>query len=110
MPCLSSVKVVGAVANFCDPQTYPSPKEVDLRRQRVRTTVGVHPKAAGNVSPSEIRALQELLKVPGVVGLGEVGLDHSLSPTLWVDQLELLSAILPMATPQLVLVLHCRGM
>ena len=63
------VKVVGAVANFCDPQTYPSPKEVDLRRQRVRTTVGVHPKAAGNVSPSEIRALQELLKVPGVVGL-----------------------------------------
>ena len=93
------VKVVGAVANFCDPQTYPSPKEVDLRRQRVRTTVGVHPKAAGNVSPSEIRARQELLKVPGVVGLGEVGLDHSLSPTLWVDQLELLSAILRMATP-----------
>ena len=60
------VKVVGAVANLCDPQTYPSPKEVDgLRRQGVRTTVGLHPKAAGNVSPSELRALQELLKVPG---------------------------------------------
>ena len=55
------VKVVGAVANFCDPQTYPSPKEVDgLRRQGVRTTVGLHPKAAGNVSPSELRALQVL--------------------------------------------------
>ena len=25
------VKVVGAVANFCDPKTYPSPKEVDAR-------------------------------------------------------------------------------
>ena len=99
-----NVKVVGAVANFCDPQTYPSPKEVDgLRRQGVRTTVGLYPKAAGNVSPSELRALQELLKVPGVVGLGVVGLDHSVSP-------KLLSAILPMATPQLVLVLHCRGM
>ena len=45
------VKVVGEVAGLC--------------RQGVRTTVGLYPKAAGNVSPSELRALHELLKVPG---------------------------------------------
>ena len=77
--------------------------------QTVKVRVmSIHPSP--RFCPSEIWALQELLKVPGVVGLGEVGLDHSLSPTLWVDQLELLLAVLPMATPQLVLVLHCRGM
>ena len=46
----------------------------------VRVVVGLHPKHSaqlGERSSGLLRRIGELLRLPRVVGLGEVGLDHS---------------------------------
>ena len=57
----------------------------------VVAAVGIHPKSAGALTDEVRHQLSALLRSPFVVGLGEVGLDHSV-------------------LPRHVLVLHSRGM
>jgi TatD DNase family protein len=49
---------------------------VDLIRPGIFATVGVHPYYAGGVDAATIERLRALTARPGVVGIGEIGLDY----------------------------------
>lgn len=105
------VKLVGAVANFCDPATYPSEELVrTLHQEGLYVTIGLHPKDVNDVTDEVMRRMETLLDMPEVVGLGEVGIDHSVPPRFWGNQQRVLSRALPLLKNRHVLVVHCRGM
>ena len=105
------VKLVGAVANFCDPATYPTLDIVrQLNQEGVLVTVGLHPKDANEVTDETLGRMRTLLKRPEVVGLGEVGIDHSVPPKYWGRQLRALNSTLTLLQDRHVLVIHCRNM
>lgn len=102
------VEVVGGVLNYCDPIRFDSISFPSDRRWRV--AVGIHPKWAKKVTGTEIQRLGEILQNPAVVGVSELGLDHSVPYSEYGAQTELLRRILllPHIT-QKVLVIHLRG-
>lgn len=107
----AQVHVSGAVANFCDPATYPDEETIQgLRTLGIRTVIGVHPKHAKRPQYAALRRLQTLVKLEDVAGVGEVGIDQSVSRKEWGAQQDLLAEILPLVEERHVLVLHCRGM
>lgn len=101
------VNVSGAVAVWCDPDTYPTPEQVaSLREKGVVSAIGIHPSNA--YQPGVLKRLEELLDTCSVVGLGEIGLDGlkrnmPLQRKVFDEALRLL-----VGRPNLVLVLHCR--
>ena len=42
----------------------------------VYSTAGIHPHNAGTYTAADLEALAELSESPGIVALGEVGLDY----------------------------------
>ena len=69
------------VAVFCDPEDYLTEEEVAaLRAQGVVSTIGIHPKGATHVDDAAMKTFWEKTRLPGVVGVGEVGLDYSAQP------------------------------
>jgi TatD DNase family protein len=50
--------------------------EIAGRFAAVHATVGIHPHAAGAAADSSFDALRDLAAAPGVVGIGETGLDY----------------------------------
>ena len=103
------VTLEGVVASFCDPETYPTPEEVGtLTDQGCYVVVGIHPKK--DFGEDDCHRLAELLELPEVRGLGEIGVDHTVSEEQWPTQTENIErAIRAIGVPEL-LVLHCRGM
>jgi len=103
------VQVSGGIVNYCDPETYPTGQELEqLVSDGYRVAVGIHPKKI--VSEEQIKRLEGLLRSSAVVGLGEVGLDHSVKdPDAWYRQEEQLRRVLPLVDPEKVLILHIRG-
>ena len=80
MLALEEAKEVGidAVLNIGDDASDNSPG-IELTEQipGLRTTVGRHPHAAGEPITAEIRRdLRKLAAHPGVVAIGEIGLDY----------------------------------
>ena len=70
------VQLEGAVASFCDPETFPTPEEVDsLIDQGCFVVVGVHPKK--ELTEEGFVRLKQLSH-PKVRGLGEIRVDHSI--------------------------------
>ncbi|XP_060584406.1 3'-5' ssDNA/RNA exonuclease TatD-like [Ruditapes philippinarum] len=104
------VNLVGAVANFCDPATYPSEDLVRKLYQRVSVTIGLHHKDIGEVTDDTLKRMESLLQMPEVVGLGEVGIDHTVSPEFWGSQLRILNSALSFLQDRHVLIIHCRSM
>ncbi|XP_033730888.1 uncharacterized protein LOC117320398 [Pecten maximus] len=103
------LEVSGGVAVYCDPETYPSVDEISrLVEEGFKAVIGVHPKHC--ISKVDKQRLVDLLVVPGVAGLGEVGLDHTCRPDTWYPQEQLLKDLLSYLCPGMVLVLHIRGM
>jgi TatD DNase family protein len=100
----------GAVANFCDPDTWPTLQEIkSLGESGVWVTVGWHPKRAHLFTESRFRQLKELSELPEVLGVGEIGYDHTLIPDRRIAQQRVLGHVLPLIAENYVLVLHCRG-
>ncbi|XP_072174421.1 uncharacterized metal-dependent hydrolase HI_0454-like [Diadema setosum] len=96
------------VINYCDPSRFESIAFPDYPNWRVAE--GIHPKHASEVSPNTVRQLGELLKDPAVVGVSEVGLDHSVPAIRYKDQTELLQNILSLPhISQTVLAVHLQG-
>jgi len=80
-----------------------------LVRPGVYATAGIHPHHAAGVGPADLEAVSSLLDAPGVVALGEIGLDYhyEFSPrseqiTIFEQQLELAARL------QKPVVIHCR--
>lgn len=107
------IYLVGAIAIYCDPDTYPSERYLDQLPENISVGIGYHPKHASDSRrkiDQGVRHLQRLLRHPRVVAFGEVGLDHTEPHRHWSYQLELLEKVLPYLEDRHVLVIHCRGM
>ena len=106
------VRLVGAVTNYCDPDTYPTQEEVvTLYRQGVKVCIGMHPnpRRVGSISDDHLSKMMKLLQLPEITGLGEVGLDRTAPISKWNSQLQVLGKVLGFLQDRHVLVLHCRG-
>jgi Tat protein secretion system quality control protein TatD with DNase activity len=103
------VEVSGVVGVFCDPETYPTKDQLlNWCSQGVVPAIGLHPKK--DASDAVLRQMRDLLAMPEVVGFGEVGLDRTMPPNTWMDQLMKLEKVLPFLEARHVLILHCRGL
>ena len=104
--------VVGWCVSFCDPETYPSLRDLAEFPANMTVAVGFHPTAPlKNVQRDRaFERLQALLRHPKVTALGEIGLDfkdacedkHAL-------QVKVARTALRFLEDRHVLVLHCRG-
>jgi Tat protein secretion system quality control protein TatD with DNase activity len=104
------IQLEGAVANYCDPGTWPTLSEIQaLAEENVLVTVGFHPKSSPLMTDGVLRQFQELLALPEVVGVGEIGLDDTAPRSKQMSQRRILAEILPLVSDTHVLVLHCRG-
>lgn len=56
--------------------TQSSREAAALCRPRVYAAVGIHPHNAAKAGPADFEQIRQLLNAPGVVALGEVGLDY----------------------------------
>lgn len=81
----SPVKLVGMVAVYCDPETYP---EYFPSNPRLKFTVGFHPRKSASFSEQVLGRIQKLLLHPIVVGLGEIGLDWTEPQAAWEQEEE----------------------
>ncbi|KAH3703675.1 hypothetical protein DPMN_078717 [Dreissena polymorpha] len=103
------VKVIGGVAVFCDPPSYPSLEEVTrLKSQGVISAVGIHPRRAASLSEDDWKAFEKMISLPEITVFGEVGIDHTEDPTHWAQQHVVLDKALGFLRPDQVLVLHNR--
>lgn len=89
-----------------------SRKTVALAEQHpyVAAAVGIHPHEAGTVAPEAVRQLAPLLERPGVVAVGETGLDYFRDYAPRPAQEALFRAHLALAREVgLPVVIHCRN-
>ena len=107
------ITLVGTVAIYCDPDTYPTDVKLQELPSSIMVGAGIHPRHARNRSSrieSDVRHLRRLLQHPRVIALGEVGLDHTEPIESWASQVKLLEKVFPLIEDRHVLVIHCRGM
>lgn len=104
------VEVIGGVAVFCDPPTYPTQDEVDIMAgQGVVTAIGLHPLGARFIDQNVWEAFYKCLAFSGVRAVGEVGLAYSAPFHEWSTQHTMLAEVCKRVTLDKVLVLHNRG-
>ncbi len=72
----------GAVVVGMDPPSSQQAIDLASRYEAIYATVGVHPHDASCLDPYALQSLRELARRPGVVAVGETGLDfyRNLSP------------------------------
>ena len=79
------------------------------REPMVRAAVGVHPHDAHTLTPTMLKELETLAADPGVVAIGEVGLDYFRGTETAGAQQHAFSAFIELSTRRnLPLVIHCR--
>ncbi|KAH3696816.1 hypothetical protein DPMN_084294 [Dreissena polymorpha] len=106
------VRLVGGIGIFCDPKSFPSPQDMSCLPSNVGVVVGLHPKHLAMNNDRIYHSLdrvRNMLKCEMVVGLGEIGLDHSVPDKQWPRQNDLVRAMLHMISDRHVMVVHCRG-
>ena len=74
--------LAGAVVVGMDPPSSQQALDLASRYEAIYATVGVHPHDASCLDPYALQSLRELARRPGVVAVGETGLDfyRNLSP------------------------------
>ncbi|XP_013405738.1 uncharacterized protein LOC106170426 [Lingula anatina] len=109
VPTVEPVVIDGFTAIYCDPNTYPTEGEMEaIKNEGGVISVGMHPRHY--CTSTEWAKFQSIINHPSVTALGEVGLDMSVMPSRWEDQLTNLEAALHFLEPTHVLVLHGRGL
>jgi TatD DNase family protein len=75
----------------------------------VYSSVGIHPHNAGTYTAADLEALAELAESPGVVALGEIGLDYYLNEWSGEVQQALFEDVISLANDtRLPLIIHSR--
>ena len=80
------ISLVGAIAIYCDPDTYLTERFLDRMPEHIGVGIGFHPRHARNSRSSideGVRQLRRLLRHPRVIAFGEVGLDHTEPLKYW---------------------------
>ena len=109
-PAGYAVQVGRSVTNYCDLDTYPTLEELEaVTESGCAVCVGIHPKHATNIQEQDFERFAALIAHPSVVGVGEVGLDHTKEVSVWAHQHYLLDRVLHVLQDHQVLVLHCRS-
>lgn len=92
-----------------DPESSAQAVALARRHPQVRAAVGIHPHEAGRHAPDAVAGLQDVLRFPEVVAVGETGLDHYRDYAPRAAQAALFRAHLALAaeTGHPVIV-HCR--
>jgi TatD DNase family protein len=101
---------VGAVVNI-GTEVEDSRRGAELATvlPNVYSTAGIHPHNAGTYTAADLEELAGLLESPGVVALGEVGLDYYRSEWSREAQQSLFDDAISLANDtRLPLVIHCR--
>ena len=109
----NKINLVGSVAIYCDPRTYPSERCLRQMPGHMSVGVGFHPKHARNSVAridDEVRQFRRIISNPRVIAFGEIGLDHTMPMKYWAYQVDLLKKVLPYLEDRHILVIHCRGM
>jgi TatD DNase family protein len=102
------VHLAGVVGIFCDPETHPSREQLqNWISQGVVPVIGLHPRRS--ITEQEFTKMKDLLAIPEVAGLGEVGIDHTEPPSTWAAQMERFDKVLGLLQQHHVLVIHCRS-
>src|ERR671921_2530313 len=101
---------VGAVINVgTDVEDSKRGAELAAVLPNVYSTAGIHPHNAGSYTAADLEALAELSESPGIVALGEVGLDYYRSE--WSEEVQraLFEDVISLANDtRLPLVIHSR--
>ena len=103
------VSIESLITSYCDPETYLTPEEVRaIVSHGCYVVVALHPKK--EASEQDWETLHNLLQLPEVSGLGEIGVDHTMPISTWTDQTKKIDGAIGAADnlPRIV-VLHCRG-
>jgi len=108
----SNCRLVGGIAIFCFPRSFPNIHESRelLADSRIHCAFGIHPKNADEVTPAILDDLEWYLKTNRVVALGEIGLDYSSKycPRRSVQK-QLFKSLLEMGEKlRLPIIIHCR--
>ena len=104
----TDVYLSGVVANFCDPETYKLVYSFISKLPQFWIAVGIHPKKVRYNNPGILAELEQLLAIPNVVGLSELGVDYTSDPKSWELQWEFVEYVLKRRLQGLVLILHVR--
>ena len=102
------ITLVGTVAVYCDPNTFPAPQSLLEIKPEMKVAVGLHPRHASfpvRKMDEAIRCFTSLIQHPRVCALGEVGLDRTEPVRDWSSQV----ILLPLLQDRHVLVLHVGG-
>ena len=84
-------------------------RAADSATERVYATVGIHPHAADRADAAALAAIRDAAARPGVVAIGEIGLDYHYDFSPRDRQREVFQRQLEMAAELRVpVVLHCR--
>jgi TatD DNase family protein len=101
---------VGAVVNVgTDVEDSRRGAELAVALPNVYSTVGIHPHNAGSYTAADLEALAKLSESPGVVAVGEVGLDYCRGYASNEAQQALFEDVISLANDtRLPLVIHSR--
>jgi TatD DNase family protein len=101
---------VGAVVNIgTDVEDSRRGAELAAVLPNVYSTAGIHPHNAGTYTAADLEALAELSESPGIVALGEVGLDYFRGHSSGEAQQALFEDVISLANDtRLPLVIHSR--
>lgn len=102
---------IGAIVNIgTDVEDSKRGAELATALPNVYSSVGIHPHNAGTYTAADLEALAELSESPGVVALGEVGLDYYRNDWSSDIQKALFEDVISLANDtRLPLVIHSRA-
>ena len=109
----SELSIEGGIMVFCDPKDFPNNEEIGYikRSGKFGIAMGIHPNhSKGNLDKLEpsVQLIREQMERGNLNGLGEVGLDFMKGGQI-KKQEQILEWILPLAKPEIPLILHIRG-
>lgn len=102
------VNLRGAVAVYCDPETYPNAQTL-ASSPNLKFAIGLHPRKVKLFDLHREHQFAALVNHPAVTALGEVGYDLTEPQDTWELQLARLNQVLAYCSLSRVLVLHLRG-
>ena len=109
-PCEKEVADSGCIAVLCDPDCYGYPSSVEiefLQKNGISVAIDMHPKSR-LIHQDQWTVFCRVLSTPGMVALGEIGLDFTL-PNQSTHENRLENLLGHVTGPLVVVVVHCRG-
>ena len=105
------VNLKSALLVFSNPDCYPSKDQIrQFRARGFHVSLGARPKC--DISEAQLDRLADLLEMPEVAALGEIGVDHSVPIQYWARQTVNMQRLLGCLSTRAhkILVVKCRGM